>query len=177
MKAPLFVWVCRALAAAWPGMASRVPRASDHVGHAFPGWPETFEEKPWIHSSRPGKDAAFAAGFAGRTAVFRQEARWVVLRWLEAPSRAVHPAADCFRARGYRVDAPGLVRDEGGFLWTEFSARRGNERWRVRERLVSEVDPSLSWTDVSAWYWAALFEPKSGPWRAITVAIPERERD
>ena len=144
----------------------------------FPGWPETFEGKPWIRLRKPEGAAAFASGFSGETGVFKQTVaenaddtdgdggRIVVLRWIREASRGVHPAADCFRASGYKIKPSGLVRDARGVVWSEFFAERGGETWRVRERWRDEHGGA--WTDVSAWYWSAV--RGSGPWWAETVA-------
>ncbi len=49
------------------------------------------------------------------------------------------------------------------------SAHCGRRRRRtVHERITSGRDGS-AWTDVSAWYWAALGHPLNGPWQAETV--------
>lgn len=137
----------------------------------FPGWPEMFEGRPWIRLRNPQNAAAFASGFAGETAVFKQTGgggggRTVVLRWIREASRGVHPAADCFRAGGYVTKPSGLIRDASGALWSEFFATRDGEKWRVRERWHD--DEQGAWTDVSAWYWTAV--RGRGPWWAVTVA-------
>jgi exosortase/archaeosortase family protein len=162
------VWVLLAavLAAAPVWRAETVEEA-----RVFPGWPDQFEGKPWEPVGPGGAEAEFASGFSGETQVFRQGERLVILRWIRAASRGVHPAADCFRARGYRVAASTLVLDEAGVRWSEFVAERGGERWRVRERWRDERGES--WTDVSAWWWAAQAAGAHGPWWAETVAWPE----
>lgn len=175
MKAALGVWMSCAIAAGWPlvrtgeSEATR-PSAGAHAA-VFPGWPDSFEGRPWIRVTQAGRAAKFAAGLGGETGIFEQGERVVVLRWIASPSRAVHPLADCFRARGYRVKPGGLARDDAGVVWSEFRAERGEERWRVQERIVDEI--GHSWTDVSAWYWAAQRGASAGPWWAVTIATPE----
>jgi hypothetical protein len=137
----------------------------------FPGWPETFEGKPLVPLATSEHAKAFANGFPGETQVFREGERLVVLRWIHVASRAVHPAADCFRARGYRVEERGLIKDAGGACWSEFRAERGDEQWRVRERWRDARGGE--WTDVSAWWWAAQGVDAAGPWWAETVAWRE----
>jgi hypothetical protein len=95
----------------------------------------------------------------------------VVLRWITSASRAVHPIADCFRAHGYDVQQGVLAKDPSGRVWTEFVAQRDGEHWRVRERIHDEQGGS--WSDVSAWYWAALGGATPGPWWAVTIAEPD----
>jgi exosortase/archaeosortase family protein len=138
----------------------------------FSGWPEMFEGRPLIRRTRAREAAAFVTGFSGKTGVFEQDGRIVVMRWIRSASRGVHPAADCFRAGGYAVAPGGLARDEAGVLWAEFTASRGDgERWRVREHWRD--DHGGAWMDVSAWYWAATRDDAGGPWWAVTVASPE----
>ena len=137
-------------------------------------WPEMFEGDVLRPVGAPERLGAFAGGFAGETRVFEQRRRVVVLRWLRAASRTVHPAADCFRARGYRVEEGGLVKDEAGGRWSEFVARRGDEVWRVRERWRDER--GNVWTDVSAWWWAAQGAEAHGPWWAEVVMVRETAR-
>ncbi|HEY0944925.1 MAG TPA: hypothetical protein VGD81_06640 [Opitutaceae bacterium] len=177
MKALPGVWASCAIAAVWPlvqpGRSATAREAETRPAATFPGWPETFEGKPWIRVPPSGRVARFAAGLGGETGVFEQGGRVVVLRWVASPSRAVHPIADCFRARGYRVKAAGLARDAAGMVWSELVADRGEERWRVRERITDEA--GRSWTDVSAWYWAAQRGVSVGPWWAVTIATPENE--
>jgi len=160
------------IAAVLPFCGAQKKTAVIDADAGFPGWPEMFEGRPWIRLSRPEGAAGFASGFSGETGVFRQETdgggeRIVVLRWIREASRGVHPAADCFRASGYAVRAGGLVRDAQGVVWSEFFAERGGEAWRVRERWRDERGGA--WTDVSAWYWAAV--SGGGPWWAVTVAV------
>ena len=167
MVAGVFFTMC-ACAALLP--LSGVQKKTSEAGPAFPGWPELFEGWPWIRLRNPGNAAAFASGFPGQTAVFRQEnengGRIVVMRWIWEASRGVHPAADCFRASGYAIKPGGLVRDANGMLWAEFSAMSDAETWRVRERWHN--DSGGMWTDVSAWYWSAI--RGGGPWWAVTIA-------
>jgi hypothetical protein len=57
-----------------------------------------------------------------------------------------------------------------GLLWGAFEATRGPERVIVKERITDES--GKYWTDVSAWYWAALLGQTDGPWWAYTVVEP-----
>ncbi len=157
-------------AAPWlatPGRAALTPNS----GEVFPGWPELFEGRPWIRLVREQPLSAVLGAGALTTGVFRQDGRWVVLRWIREPSRQLHPAADCFRARGYEVGPLRLVRDDRGVTWSEFRAARAGESWRVRERFHDERGGE--WTDVSAWYWSALRRSTPGPWWAVTEVAPE----
>ena len=175
MKAAFGVWWLCAVAAVWPLRPHGESRADEHraaqEAAVFPGWPETFEGRPWIRVPLDERVATFAAKLGGETGVFVQEERVVVLRWIAVPSRTVHPISDCFRARGYRVTPGGLVKDPDGRVWSEFIAERHDERWRVRERIIDER--AGAWTDMSAWYWAAQRAGATGPWWAVTIAVRE----
>lgn len=173
MKSTIVLWLSCLLAAAAP-LWQAEDRTSDAVraGRDFPGWPELFAGKPWIRIDRPEQWEAFSGGFRGRTAVFRQDDATYVLRWIDVASRGVHPAADCFRARGYAIRQQGLMRDEHAVTWNQFVAARENECWLVQERFHSSIDERLAWTDVSAWYWAARRDENTGPWWAVTRVCP-----
>jgi hypothetical protein len=58
--------------------------------------------------------------------------------------------------------------DTTGRSWSRFEATRGTERILVRERIFTEA--GASWTDVSSWYWSALWGSSPGPWFSVTVA-------
>ena len=51
-----------------------------------------------------------------------------------------------------------------------FIAERAGQRIRVCEHI--EDAKGQTFTDTSAWYWAAVAGQSSGPWQAITVARP-----
>gem|GEM_PF-563077 len=133
------------------------------------GWPEFFEGAPLMPVGKSERLGDMVGGLAGETRVFAQSGRVVLLRRLRASSRTVHPVADCFRARGFRVAGQRLVKDPAGALWSEFEAERGAEMWRVRERWRDEC--GHQWTDVSAWWWAAQAADARGPWWAEAVAV------
>jgi len=151
----------------WANLRKMVPAIGPRE---FPGWPDSFEGRPWTRIRRAEGPATVFAPLPMASAVFRQEERKVVLRWIPRPTRRVHPAADCFRARGYAVERARLVRDASGSTWSEFTVGREDERWRVRERLFSESGET--WTDVSAWFWSVWRRPGSGPWWAVTAVEP-----
>ena len=68
-------------------------------------------------------------------------------------TRALHPAADCFRGLGYRIADARLQFDRRSRLWRCFAAERGDERVRVCERIVDAQGESF--VDASSWFWAA----------------------
>jgi hypothetical protein len=82
----------------------------------------------------------------------------------------LHPAADCYRALGWRIREERLEQAKEGGRWRCFVAERGGgeARLRVCEHIEDRV--GRDFTDASAWYWAAVTGQSAGPWRALTVA-------
>ena len=138
----------------------------------FPGWPTTFEGKTLTRLPLNEMENRFATGFPGSIARFTDGEREIIVRWVTEATRKLHPASDCFQGLGYTVKPLAAHRDENGSLWASFTASKGDERLRVRERIHS--DSGETWTDVSAWYWSALRHDGSGSWWAITVAEKQR---
>jgi hypothetical protein len=114
------------------------------------------------------KEQRFNSGFPGDIARFTDGRREYVFRWISATSRKVHPAADCFRGIGYTIEPRPLVKDQQGNSWGSFVATKRNSVLKIQERIYDEH--GNHWTDVSSWYWAALFGKTQGPWWAVTVA-------
>jgi len=91
---------------------------------------------------------------------------------LPAVSVSVEVTTDCFQGVGYEVSPLPMRVDEAGARWSCFAATRGEERLRVCERIYDET--GRSWTDVSAWYWAAAMGTQTrAPWWAVTEAKAE----
>jgi hypothetical protein len=145
------------------------------ASHAFDPTLRTavhFEEMPggWRPLALTDVEQRFARQFPGRLARMTNGEDVMVLRAVDRPTRMLHPAADCYRAIGYRIGAERLKKDEGQQLWRCFEARRGPTQLRVCERIVDAAGNGF--TDTSAWYWAAVMGRSHGPWQALTVASP-----
>jgi hypothetical protein len=112
-------------------------------------------------------DRRFAEAFPGRIAKFTDGRREILIRWVPNPTRKLHPASDCFRGMGYRIEPKPVVEDLRGRRWGSFEATRGGERIQVAERIYDSA--GNGWTDVSAWYWSAILGRSSGPYWAITM--------
>ncbi len=130
-------------------------------------WPTHFEGAPLEPAPLHPLEERLARGFPGRIAAFTDGERRIVVRLLERASRKVHPVAGCLRALGFDVALRPAIRQRESGLWSVVAARRGAETLRARERL--EGPDGRVWTDVSAWYWAALLDPAGGPWWSVTV--------
>lgn len=114
------------------------------------------------------EEAAFAKSFPGCLSSHRWGESQVILRRVTQATRKLHPSSDCLRAAGFQTSDSVTVRCGDGAEWSRFLATRGETRFIVHERIVSEQDGGF-WTDVPAWYWSALRHPLNGPWRAETV--------
>jgi len=113
-------------------------------------------------------ELAFASSFPGSLSSHRWGENQVILRRVTKATRMLHPSRDCLRASGFKTTESITVRSSDGCEWSRFSAKRGEIRWVVQERIVSEQNGS-AWMDVPTWYWSALRHPLNGPWRAETV--------
>lgn len=173
----LFVGACLA-AAVWPGLAAFLaPRAgaADAAATAAGArssieWPTDFRGRPLTQLAATPVEARFAARFPGAVARFALDGGEVLIaRHVARATRMLHPAADCFRAAGYAVETARAAVDADGLRWRCFAAERDGVRLRVCERIHDERGGA--WTDVSAWYWAAL-AARTGPWWALTLVTP-----
>ena len=114
------------------------------------------------------RETAFLEGFPGAVARFTDGERDIVMRWVTQPTRRLHPAEDCYRGLGYNVSPPRIVADSDGARWRCFAATRKEAAHEVCEQM-QDLE-GQRWTDVSAWYWAAVLEKSRGPWLVTTAA-------
>ena len=153
------------VAALWP-LAGR----GSVIEHAAPGvheWPREIDGAPLRPLALSAVEQRFAQRFPGHIGRFEADGTVWVLRDVTRPTRALHPAADCFRGLGYRIADTRLQFDTQSRLWRCFAAERGDERVRVCERIVDAQGESF--VDASSWFWAATTGHSSGPWRAMTL--------
>lgn len=166
MKASTALFAAAALAAAcapaW-SVRHRLPHASTTIA-----WPGSYEGRPIKPLAPAPEDALLAGQFPGRAARFSDGRRQIVLRRLDAATRRLHPARDCFRATGHAI-APAPMRVSADRRAAScFIATRGGRRMLVCEQ-VRDAD-GRSWPDISSWYWSALTGTSQGPWTAaLTV--------
>lgn len=169
-RSSLFYIVACAVAALLPFLPAQSESSSNAGAVAFPGWPAEFEGKPLTALPMTELEQRFNSDFPGKINRFTDGKREIIIRWVTEATRKLHPSSDCFQGLGYAVKPLPVHRDENGSLWSSFAATKGTDRLRVYERIHS--DTSETWTDVSAWYWAAL-QTGSGSWWAITIAEKE----
>ena len=135
----------------------------------FQEWPSTWDGARLRPLALSEVEHRFAQRFPGAIARMTDGQAVFVLRHVASPTRMLHPAADCYRALGYRVTQVRLEDDAQQRRWRCFSAaRKHGETLRVCERIV-DADGG-AFTDTSAWYWAAAAGQSQGPWQAVTVA-------
>jgi hypothetical protein len=154
-----------ALAAALPLLAPTASRADGTARHVE--WPTQWDGRALRPLAMSEVEQRFASRFPGAIARFSDGERVIVLRRVQQPTRMLHPAADCFRGLGYRIERAGLERDAQQRLWRCFDAVRDGRRLRVCERI--EAPDGASFIDPSSWFWAAALGQSNGPWQAITV--------
>jgi hypothetical protein len=144
---------------------SEMHRGSDSAS-GFPGWSAAPLPAGLIPLAPGAKEKRFTGQFPGKIGVFSDgRATWIV-RWIARPSRKLHPAADCLRATGYAVAPRPIFAANDGTHWGVSAASRKSENLIVRERIVDAG--GREFTDVSAWFWAAVLEKSTGPWWSVT---------
>jgi hypothetical protein len=163
-----FMLVCAA-SAAW-SVAVHAQRTA--IGAPAPAheWPSTWDGRLLRPLALSEVELRFAAQFPGAIARLTDGERQFVMREVNQPTRMLHPAVDCYRALGYRIDAARLETDTEQRRWRCFEAQRDGQHWRVCERIV-DAD-GAAYTDTSSWFWAAMLGRSRGPWQAITTAQP-----
>jgi hypothetical protein len=168
-------WVCAIAPAVapWYAPAAAAAAPSEATSSAFE-WPATFDGKLLRPLATTPVEQRFAKQFPGRIARFTDEERVLVLRHIHTPSRTLHPATDCYKGLGYRIELARLERDAQQRLWRCFEAQQpvakgadDGPRVRVCERI--EGAKGDAFTDASSWFWAATLGQSQGPWQAITV--------
>jgi hypothetical protein len=132
-------------------------------------WPAAWRGQALQPLALSSVEERFARQFPGRVARFAlADQSQLVLREVNRPTRMLHPAADCWRGIGWRIEATRLERDtdDDDALWRCFEATRDGQRVRVCERIVDAQ--GRAFTDTSAWFWAASLGRSAGPWQAVT---------
>jgi len=135
---------------------------------AFPGWPREYEGRALRELTLTGREAAFVQDFPGRVGRFTDGRREIIVRWVGAPTRRLHPAADCFRGIGYGITPLPVRRDANGAAMSCFRARHDTDDLTVCEVIGDQRGES--WPDVSAWYWNAMWGATAAPWWSFVVA-------
>ncbi len=161
---PRWMGFVLAVCALWPllgrGHADATRSAPAHE------WPRVWQGDTLRPLALTAVEQRFAERFPGHIGRFAADGSVWVLRDVTRPTRALHPASDCFRGLGYRIEQTQLQRETDDRLWRCFIAERGGGRVRVCERIVDAHDQEF--IDASSWFWAATLGRSPGPWRAMT---------
>ena len=134
----------------------------------FPGWPQVYEGKTLTELALTDKEQGFAKGFPGKISRFSDGERELVIRWVNKPTRKLHPASDCFKGLGYYIKPLPIYLNSQGIEMGCFMAARGAIELRVCEYVESER--GQSWSDISAWYWGVITEEPGMGWMSYVVA-------
>ena len=133
----------------------------------FPGWPTQYEGRALRPTALTDAERRFAAALPGRLGKFTDGRREFMLQWVTRENRLLHSATDCMANAGFDVKPEALWVDEHGNRWLSATVARGDQEFRVRERIYDTVGGS--WPDVSSWYWATAFGDGTPPWWMITI--------
>jgi hypothetical protein len=160
------------LAAAAAALAPLIERSNGATaGAPFPGWPTQYEGRALVELPLTPREAAFVQDFPGRVGRFTDGRREIIIRWLGAPTRKLHAAADCFRGSGYAIMPIAARKGSDGTTMGCFRATLRGASMTVCE--VIRDERGGSWSDVSAWYWDGMLRSSAPPWWSIVVAQSE----
>ncbi len=130
-------------------------------------WPTTYEGQNLRPLPLTDSELEFARNFPGSIAMFQTDNQTIIIRRVRQATRQLHPAADCYRASGFKISNPHREKDRAGIAWNVLLAKKNTRHLQVRERIYDEN--GQNYTDVSQWYWAALWGQSKGPWVSITT--------
>jgi hypothetical protein len=151
---------------------SDAARSSAHRAQDFPGWPTQIDGRRVTELPLTAREARFAKDFPGRIGRFTDGRSELIVRFVASATRKLHPAADCFRGAGYRVEPMRPRKASDGAMMGCLRAIRGADVLIVCESIRDGM--GQVWPDVSAWYWDALWGAR-GPWWSYVVATPQTE--
>jgi exosortase/archaeosortase family protein len=192
VSAIFFIAACVSfiLASLWPTGASS-GNFYTASGASSVRWPTAWEEKTLIPAPPNEATELFRARFPGEFREFLAvdasdideglypETARVVLRFVRSATRQLHPAEDCFRGAGYKINPLPLRLDENNRRWSGFIGEKSGYRVVVRQcvisapygDLTSAETESLSWPDVSSWYWDVARPGAKNPPAALAVTV------
>jgi hypothetical protein len=130
-------------------------------------FPNAIEGRALVPAAISELEAPWLARFPGRIGRFSDGERLWILRLTAQPTLQLHSSARCLRAAGWQVDTASAHRDAQGRIWSRYSARMGERRLSVSERVQSSATDA-SWPDLDAWRWDAWLGRDPGPWCAYT---------
>ncbi len=142
-----------------------------------PNPPSNFESLSTYHGraveevSLSPREESFAENFPGQLKIYRVGHDTLIIRRITKASRMLHPSYHCLKAEGFIISDSQIESDDQGQPFLRYRATRNDEAFLVSEK-IRDLQNTKQWTEVSAWYWHALFHPNSGPWEAETLMTP-----
>lgn len=115
-------------------------------------------------------EESFAKNLPGQLKIYALGNETLIIRHVTKATRLLHPSHHCLRAEGFTLHDIKIQTDSTGPT-LQYRATRNGEHFHVIEK-IRDHQNSRQWAEVSAWYWHALFHPKSGPWEAETLITP-----
>lgn len=147
---------------------------ADHQSPIFSGWPTTYEGNVLYRLPLSPRETQFTQHFPGKIARFSDGQREIIIRWVAKATRRLHPAKDCFLGVGYRIAPLPVQTNQQGVAMGCFSATRQHSTLQVCEFLTTHRGES--WSDVTAWYWQALWQPNANGWWSYVIATQSSEK-
>ena len=165
---PILAFLLSAVAAAMAPLVDKTGGSASRASTRFGGWPTHYEGLALTELPLTQREVAFARDFPGRIGRFTDGRREIIVRWVNVPTRRLHPASDCFRGSGYSTTPLPIRRDATGAAMGCFRASHRTDDLRVCE--VIRDERGETWPDASAWYWHSVLGSSSGPWWSFVVA-------
>jgi hypothetical protein len=166
-RAPILAFLA-AVAAAVAPLIDRAGGSASTTTTNFAGWPTHYEGLALTELPLTEREIAFTRDFPGRVGRFTDGRREIIMRWVIAPTRRLHSAADCFRGSGYSTTPLPARRDATGAAMGCFRASHRADDLAICE--ITRDERGGTWAGVSAWYWNAMLSSSQGPWWSFVVA-------
>jgi hypothetical protein len=132
-----------ALAAALaPLLGSNDARATNA---GFPGWPAQYEGRSLTALPLTPRENSFVRDFPGRVGRFSDGEREIIIRWVDAPTRRLHSAADCFRGIGYSITPMPVRKNASDAAMSCFRAGHDGDAVAVCEMIRDEHGSIWPW--------------------------------
>jgi exosortase/archaeosortase family protein len=152
-------------------------------------WPGAWNRRRLVPVQVGRAERLLLARFPGATAQFREDGsgRRVLLRYTVRATRLLHPAEDCYRGMGWKVEPRPALRDAAGRTWSSFRVTRADGSTALVRQCYFAVEPLRSdpprdlaawiraarcWPDASSWYWSAAL-PGSQVRATLAITVSE----
>jgi hypothetical protein len=145
---------------------------SPQTNSQFAGWPSVYEGKSLTELPLSAKEELFVQGFPGKIGRFSDGHRELIIRWVEQPSRKLHPAIDCFKGIGYYITPLPIQTNQQGIKMGCFNANKDGQSLEVCEYITAA--DGQSWSDVSSWYWQTFMAAQQSGWFSYVIAKNNR---